>query len=343
MTTTHFLRSHCRLLTHDLDEARQWVSGAWEKIDVELRRGRYRLRWHQAGLGGGDLGYLAHPCALDLSCGPVSNVFRLYMHEQGRATHQCNGRSTESTPETGVLHAPGQAVRLQAEPVRLLFLGLDGGLVRPALDRRFGRLPPFEDWALAFPMASPAASSLRSLCRWTATELDRPDTVLLSSPKAMANLRRTMLAIFLDCLAERLSDCNDKTGDLDEQQVRLIEMWMEANLGDPIGLEEMAAALNVSVGAVNSAFRRLRRCTPMQALSRLRLEAARRLLLQPAPDATVTTTAIDCGCFHLGRFSVRYRALFGESPSATLARSRGGRNADRHCPRLHDARPRGRG
>ncbi len=36
----------------------------------------------------------------------------------------------------------------------------------------------------------------------------------------------------------------------------------------------------------------------------------------------VSRAASDCGFWHLSRFAGQYRALFGESPSATLERSR---------------------
>ena len=51
------------------------------------------------------------------------------------------------------------------------------------------------------------------------------------------------------------------------------------------------------------------------------LNAARLdLVADDSPLHTVTEIALDNGFTHLGRFSVNYRELFGESPSETLAR-----------------------
>jgi transcriptional regulator GlxA family with amidase domain len=107
-----------------------------------------------------------------------------------------------------------------------------------------------------------------------------------------------------------------------EKHVRHIEAWMEANLAEPIGLQDMAAVVNLAPRSVQYAFRRSRGCTPIQALLQCRLERARRELLEADPWVTVTEVATLCGFDHLSRFARRYRERFGEPPSATLARAR---------------------
>ena len=46
----------------------------------------------------------------------------------------------------------------------------------------------------------------------------------------------------------------------------------------------------------------------------------RRALLAAPAESTVTEIAIRFGFWHLGRFSAGYQTIFGELPSATLAR-----------------------
>ena len=60
----------------------------------------------------------------------------------------------------------------------------------------------------------------------------------------------------------------------------------------------------------------------MEFARRLRLEHARRMLEQPSPATTVTDVAFACGFGDLGRFARDFQRMFGERPSALLARRR---------------------
>ena len=60
---------------------------------------------------------------------------------------------------------------------------------------------------------------------------------------------------------------------------------------------------------------------PIRYLTLRRMNLVRRALQRAdASTATVTQLATDHGFWELGRFSVNYRQLFGESPSETLRR-----------------------
>jgi AraC-like DNA-binding protein len=60
---------------------------------------------------------------------------------------------------------------------------------------------------------------------------------------------------------------------------------------------------------------------PIRYLTLRRMHLARRALLgADASKTNVTRIVTDHGFWELGRFSVAYRALFGESPSETLRR-----------------------
>lgn len=319
---SHLLNEHRLLVTEDLQESQQFLSPIWERHRSVPRGSSFAIRWHQANLHQAALAYVDHPCGVVATCdGPLGDYFRVLLPFSGRMENRINGTRALLTPSSVVLHAPGQDLKLEIDEFRLLLLSFDGGFVRRALGRRFRKVPPLETWATEFPAQSAAATSLHSLTRWTAAELDRPNSLFRTQPRAAASLERTLLSLFIEMLAAQYPEDRSRPEDVANGQLALIEAWIEANLGEAFGVEDLAAVANVSARSVQLAFARLRGCTPMQFTQRRRLETARMLLQSPTSSTTITGVAMDCGCFHLGRFAAAYRALFGEKPSETLARA----------------------
>ena len=79
--------------------------------------------------------------------------------------------------------------------------------------------------------------------------------------------------------------------------------------------------MRVSHSTLEAAFKSVTRLTPQVFLRLRRLNRARAALLSADPlRERVTDVATQMGFTELGRFAVRYRELFGESPSETLRR-----------------------
>jgi AraC-like DNA-binding protein len=319
----HYLVDHCRLVTTDLDEARESVGRMWERHRSVMKRGRrYGLRWHQAELVDTTLSYGCTPSSIGIECGPVSDSFRITLHETGCLYHRIDGRDAVSTPTRAVVHVPGQELKMETEPFALLLLTFDGAYVRNCLHQRFERPPPLDAWPCEFPLTTPTGTALRALCRWTARELDRPGSEILGSDRAARSLERTLLMLFLDCMAEHHPIDRRKTEDLDAPRVRQIEEWIDSHFDEAIGIDDLARRAGVGVRSVQTAFRRVRGCTPMQMVLTRRLEATREMLCRATPGTRVTQVATECGFFNFGRFAAHYREKFGETPAQTLARAR---------------------
>jgi AraC-like DNA-binding protein len=317
----HLLARHRLLVTSDLEESQRFLSAIWERHQSVPRGSSFAIRWHQADLQQTSLAYVDHPCGVTATCdGPLGDYFRVLLPFSGRMENRINGRRAVLTPSSIVLHAPGQDLKLEIDEFRLLLLSFDGGFARRALQRRFRTVPPLETWAAEFPRGSAAASSLFSLSHWLAGELDRPNSIFRAG-RAVASLERALLSVFVELLAGQYPEEETRPGDIANGQLALIEAWIEANLSEAFGVEDLAAVANVSARSVQLAFGRLRGCTPMQFVLGRRLERAKALLQAPTPATTVTRVAMDCGCFHLSRFAAAYRRHFGEKPSETLARA----------------------
>jgi len=105
------------------------------------------------------------------------------------------------------------------------------------------------------------------------------------------------------------------------RRVRLVEEWVDAHAADPITLGRLCAVAGVGDRYLETAFRAQRGQTPMQFVAARRLARVRCRLLDAKPGDSVTRIAQDAGIVHLGRFAVRYRSVYRESPSTTLRRS----------------------
>ncbi|CAM4111225.1 HTH-type transcriptional regulator CdhR [Pseudomonas reidholzensis] len=87
---------------------------------------------------------------------------------------------------------------------------------------------------------------------------------------------------------------------------------MEANLEEPLGLEELAGLNEVTVRQLERLFHKYLGRTPSQYYLELRLSRARELLLRS--DSQVREIALACGFTSPAHFSKSYSRFFGLSP-----------------------------
>jgi AraC-like DNA-binding protein len=99
------------------------------------------------------------------------------------------------------------------------------------------------------------------------------------------------------------------------------EEFLEANSDRPLYLAEICAAIGVAERTLRAACEEHLGMGPIRFLTLRRMHLVRQVLLRAdLSKTTVTRVVTDYGFWELGRFSVAYRARFGESPSETLRR-----------------------
>jgi AraC-like DNA-binding protein len=119
--------------------------------------------------------------------------------------------------------------------------------------------------------------------------------------------------------AEKPFARHDKTS---RQLVDEAEQLTLSDTNEPLHISALCLALAVSERTLRKAFHAIHGLPPCRRLRILRLSSARRALLDADCEmTTVTEIATHYGFVELGRFSVEYRKLFGESPSRTLSRA----------------------
>jgi len=97
--------------------------------------------------------------------------------------------------------------------------------------------------------------------------------------------------------------------------------YLHGHAADPITVQDIAAAVPISVRGLQYAFTRELGETPRGVLRRVRLDGARADLLSASAEfTTVREIAIRWGFAHATRFATSYEATFGEAPSETLRR-----------------------
>jgi len=99
--------------------------------------------------------------------------------------------------------------------------------------------------------------------------------------------------------------------------VRRAIAFIEQHPDADISVADIAAAANVSIRAVQFAFRRHLDTTPMDYLRTVRLDRAHHDLLTTNPSLG-DTIAARWGFHHHSRFAARYRHAYGVTPRHTL-------------------------
>lgn len=96
--------------------------------------------------------------------------------------------------------------------------------------------------------------------------------------------------------------------------------FIEFNARSDMRLQDIEEASGVTRSKLFESFARYLNMSPMAYLKHYRLLGARRDLMEDKSHRNVADIAFSWGFNHLGRFAVDYKALFGESPSATASR-----------------------
>lgn len=173
----------------------------------------------------------------------------------------------------------------------------------------------------AQPLTGPLAGMARMLSTiWTDLSMG---TAAYHQHAVQHALQQTVAAFLLSAFPHNYSQQLSRGGEMPAPHfVRRAERFIRQHASSPIGLADILLAAGVSQRTLQTGFRQFRSTTPMAYLKTVRLDLARKALLDSATTRkTVTEIAFDCGFGHLSKFAQDYKACYGETPSATARRS----------------------
>ncbi len=173
----------------------------------------------------------------------------------------------------------------------------------------------------AFEWDAPRSQALRHLVGLLMSELQAPVPSILGSEAASRSFTDLLIYTLLNSVPHTYSTVLERPGSrVAPGTLRRAESYIRAHVEEPIALHEVAAAAGCSVRSLQHAFRNFRETTPLLAIRRARLEAARDALRSGDAGGTITAIAHRFGFANPGRFTRLYRAAFGESPGEVLRR-----------------------
>jgi AraC-like DNA-binding protein len=155
----------------------------------------------------------------------------------------------------------------------------------------------------------------------TVGQIVKTTPALLELPQVSRALEQQLVHLMVRCLTEGAFLEITVGGHHHDAIVARFEEFLEANPNTPLYLPEICAAIGAAERTLRYACEKHLGMGPIRYLALRRMHLVRRALVRAVSSTTtVTRIATDYGFWELGRFSVNYRTMFGETPSVTLQR-----------------------
>lgn len=238
-----------------------------------------------------------------------------FIMAQGREPFHCNG--IEITQGQLMVVRPGEELELTT-PANFRFMGIHFDTTLSS-DLSLGA--EMEIDLASARVLRPAQSEWQALVRSVTDWLDAPDRHCFVGDRCASERTASVIDSALNALLSHrdlprrpsLPACRRR------ELARRARDYMEENLDRALSRTELCTLAGTPSRSLDAAFRELYGASPVAYHRLIRLNRVRgELKSRDARESTVSEVACDFGFNHFGRFSGTYKALFGETPSATL-------------------------
>jgi AraC-like DNA-binding protein len=156
---------------------------------------------------------------------------------------------------------------------------------------------------------------------------------LLTQAEVARALEQALTHAIVSCLTEGEVRQSYTANSYHRKVLERFEELLAERGNAPMHLGEICVAVGVPERTLRDCCQQHLGLGPIRYLWLRRMHLARQALLKAdATSTTVTSIATEQGFWELGKFSVAYRSLFGEPPSATLRRHPGDRPIPQDSP-----------
>jgi AraC-like DNA-binding protein len=168
---------------------------------------------------------------------------------------------------------------------------------------------------------SPGAMTRLQRLATTAADVAEYAPAVLAHPETAHALEQALIGATVDCLGSGSADEDRAALRQHGVIMRRFHEVIERHDDEPLYIPELCKEIGTSARTLSACCQDHLRTSPKHFLLLRRMNMVRGALQRAAPgEATVTEIATRYGFWQFGRLAVEYKALFGESPSATLAR-----------------------
>jgi AraC-like DNA-binding protein len=293
--------------TTDVDAAHDFLCNAYGRLRLTVTGGPHMIKLSHSVLGPVQLHHNTFGMRFDVDGAPLGRL-HVCRVVAGTVSHR-----TRPHPAGEVFLAPppDRPYRARVEDAEVEVAVLESGLLAQVAEpvRFTGNRP-------VSPQAAIWWNKAYDFVRDNLTTGPAADQPLLAASAARL-LAAAALATFPH--TGRHESTTEGRHDAHPITLRRAVTFIDENAHRDITAAEIATAAHVSIRSLQLTFRRHLDTTPVAYLRRVRLEQAHRDLLtaDPATD-TVGLIAARWGFLNHSRFTARYRAEYGLTPSATL-------------------------
>jgi AraC-like DNA-binding protein len=254
------------------------------------------------------------------------DAYGLYLPTAGRMLIDAGGRQLESMPGKGLVTDMSSFEHLTLFEQRG-HMGI--AFEKSAMVRQLSELldaPVADDLAFAGPvdLLSEQGMRIAALGNLIWLNLTAEGAERASATFSECLLRAMMIALIEAVPHNYSAQLQSPASPAIPKQVKRAMEYMHANAGADIRMVDVAREAGASVRSLQAAFQQFKNLTPLSYLRMIRLQGARKALMDPAQSRLVADIARDWGFSHMGRFAALYYQAFGEMPSETARQPRHG-------------------